>query len=304
MLGAIDTYKAALTISPDRADALSNLGAAYVRLGQFDDAIAQYEAALKSDPVNTTVRLNLALAYYKSARPNQAIPQLKRVVASDPQARERVSRARRLLPADRAGPGSRRAPEAARGAVRERPRVCLPARHGAAAHRRRGRGAEVRRSRVRRRRVRRSALADGHRASRPARLSGREDGAPARRAAQSAAPDRALAVRPCAAGARGAGRRGARLPQGARTERQRLRGEPAAREPAEGRAEVRGGVDLPRARDDRFVRPTSPRASCSPRLRLQTGQVDEAVADARSDRQGGARCSSKCTCSWRPPTTA
>jgi tetratricopeptide (TPR) repeat protein len=87
VLGAIDTYKAALTIVPDRADALSNLGAAYVRLGQFDDAIAQYEAALKADATNSTVRLNLALAYYKSARPNQAIPQLKRVVASEPEAK-------------------------------------------------------------------------------------------------------------------------------------------------------------------------------------------------------------------------
>jgi tetratricopeptide (TPR) repeat protein len=86
-LGAIETYKAALAIDPTRTDALSNLGAAYVRLGQFDDAIAQYQAALKSDPGNNTVRLNLALAHYKSARPNQAIPQLKRVVASDPQAK-------------------------------------------------------------------------------------------------------------------------------------------------------------------------------------------------------------------------
>jgi tetratricopeptide (TPR) repeat protein len=87
MLGAIDTYKAALTIAPDRADALSNLGAAYVRLGQFDDAVAQYQAALKVEPANNTVRLNLALAYYKSARPNEAIPELKRVVASDPDMR-------------------------------------------------------------------------------------------------------------------------------------------------------------------------------------------------------------------------
>jgi tetratricopeptide (TPR) repeat protein len=87
ILGAIDTYKAALAISPTRADALSNLGAAYVRLGQFDDAIAQYEAALKSDPGSNAVRLNLALAYYKSARPNLAIPQLKRVVATEPEAK-------------------------------------------------------------------------------------------------------------------------------------------------------------------------------------------------------------------------
>src|SRR5918995_2244513 len=61
MLGAIDTYKAALTLIPDRADALSNLGAAYVRLGQFDDGIREYEAALKANPLSNTVRLNLAL---------------------------------------------------------------------------------------------------------------------------------------------------------------------------------------------------------------------------------------------------
>jgi tetratricopeptide (TPR) repeat protein len=87
ILGAIDTYKAALTLNPERTDALSNLGAAYVRLGQYDEAVAQYEAALKHDPLNNTVRLNLALAYYKSARPQHAIPQLKRVIASDPEAR-------------------------------------------------------------------------------------------------------------------------------------------------------------------------------------------------------------------------
>jgi tetratricopeptide (TPR) repeat protein len=87
VLGAIESYQAALAIVPDRADALSNLGAAYVRLGQYDDAIKQYEAALTSDPMSQTIRLNLALAYYKSARPNQAIPHLKRVVSSDPSAR-------------------------------------------------------------------------------------------------------------------------------------------------------------------------------------------------------------------------
>jgi tetratricopeptide (TPR) repeat protein len=87
ILGAIDTYKAALTIAPGRPDALSNLGAAYVRLGQYDDAVAQYEEALKADPDGTPIRLNLALAYYKSARPSDAIPHLRRVVASDPEAR-------------------------------------------------------------------------------------------------------------------------------------------------------------------------------------------------------------------------
>jgi tetratricopeptide (TPR) repeat protein len=87
LIGAIDAYKTALSIDPTRVDALSNLGAAYVHLGQFDDAIAQYDAALKVDPSNATVRLNLALAYYKSGRPNEAIKPLKIVVATNPDAK-------------------------------------------------------------------------------------------------------------------------------------------------------------------------------------------------------------------------
>ena len=87
LLGAIDSYKAALVVSPGRPDALSNLGAAYVRLGQFDDAVKAYEEALKADSTAASVRMNLALAYYKSARPNEAIVQLKRVLASEPEAK-------------------------------------------------------------------------------------------------------------------------------------------------------------------------------------------------------------------------
>ena len=87
LIGAIDAYKTALSIDATRADALSNLGAAYVHLGQFDDAIAQYDAALKIEPSNATVRLNLALAYYKSGRPNEAIRPLKIVVATNPDAK-------------------------------------------------------------------------------------------------------------------------------------------------------------------------------------------------------------------------
>ena len=87
LIGAIDAYKTALSIDGTRVDALSNLGAAYVHLGQFDDAIAQYDAALTIDPSNATVRLNLALAYYKSGRPNEAIQPLKMVVATNPEAK-------------------------------------------------------------------------------------------------------------------------------------------------------------------------------------------------------------------------
>jgi tetratricopeptide (TPR) repeat protein len=63
------------------------MGAAYVRLGQFDDAIRHYEAALQLDPTATSVRTNLALAYYKSARPDRAIPQLRQILAGEPESR-------------------------------------------------------------------------------------------------------------------------------------------------------------------------------------------------------------------------
>jgi tetratricopeptide (TPR) repeat protein len=85
VIGAVEGYKTALSIDPNRVDALSNLGAAYVHLGQFDDAIAQYTRALGIDPANATVRMNLALAFYKSARPNEAVQPLKMVVATAPE---------------------------------------------------------------------------------------------------------------------------------------------------------------------------------------------------------------------------
>jgi tetratricopeptide (TPR) repeat protein len=87
ILGAIDAYRAGLAIAPTRVDALSNLGAAYVRLGRYDEAIKQYEAALNADALDNAVRLNLALAYYKSARPAEAIPQLKRVISANREAK-------------------------------------------------------------------------------------------------------------------------------------------------------------------------------------------------------------------------
>jgi tetratricopeptide (TPR) repeat protein len=83
-IGAIDAYKTVLSIDPKRLDAMSNMGAAYVHLGQFDDGIAQYKAALALDPQNLQVRLNLGLAFYKSGRVHAAIDPLK-AVADSPQ---------------------------------------------------------------------------------------------------------------------------------------------------------------------------------------------------------------------------
>jgi tetratricopeptide (TPR) repeat protein len=85
MLGAIDAYAAALRIQPEHAGVRSNLGAAYVKLGKFDDAIEQYRSALRSDPSNATVRFNLALAYYKASRLPEATTEFEAIVAASPE---------------------------------------------------------------------------------------------------------------------------------------------------------------------------------------------------------------------------
>jgi tetratricopeptide (TPR) repeat protein len=83
---AVREYQAFLERHPDVADVRSNLGAAYVRLGFLDKAIAQYRRALElgnaTDP--TTIRFNLGLAYYKAARLEEATRALSRVLAARP----------------------------------------------------------------------------------------------------------------------------------------------------------------------------------------------------------------------------
>jgi tetratricopeptide (TPR) repeat protein len=82
ILGAIDAYTAALRMEPGHSGVRSNLGAAYVKLGKYEEAIEQYREALKSDGANPTVRFNLALAYYKAARLPEAIEGFETVLAS------------------------------------------------------------------------------------------------------------------------------------------------------------------------------------------------------------------------------
>ena len=84
ILGAVDAYSAALRIQPDHPGVRSNLGAAYVRLGKYDQAIEQYKAALRADATNPAFRFNLGLAYYKAARLPEAIEAFQAVVSASP----------------------------------------------------------------------------------------------------------------------------------------------------------------------------------------------------------------------------
>jgi tetratricopeptide (TPR) repeat protein len=85
VLGAIDAYTAALRLQPDHPGVRSNLGAAYVKLGKYDEAIEQYRHALRIDGANPTVRFNLALAYYKAARIPEAVAGFEAVLAAHPE---------------------------------------------------------------------------------------------------------------------------------------------------------------------------------------------------------------------------
>jgi Flp pilus assembly protein TadD len=83
-LGAIHYYTAVLEKQPARIEALSNLGAAYMKLGRFDEAIAQYRKALAVQPEAVGVRLNLGLAFYKSDRAAAAAPEFEAVLKVAP----------------------------------------------------------------------------------------------------------------------------------------------------------------------------------------------------------------------------
>ncbi len=83
ILGAIAAYEAALKLEPENAGAHSNLGAALVRLGRYDQAITHYRKAMAIDPANGLFQFNLALAEYKSGDIPGAATELKHVVDTD-----------------------------------------------------------------------------------------------------------------------------------------------------------------------------------------------------------------------------
>ena len=95
LIGAVDEYRIVLQSTPDRADVHSNLGAAYVALGRFDDGMREYREALRLDPNNPTYHFNLGLALYKGSRHEDAVPEFQRALVLDPSNRNAL-----LLEAD------------------------------------------------------------------------------------------------------------------------------------------------------------------------------------------------------------
>lgn len=84
VIGAIDYYEQCLKLTPWRLEARSNLGAALVKLGRFEDAVEQYRKALETDPGQLAIRFNLGLALYKSGHAEEASTEFGQVLERDP----------------------------------------------------------------------------------------------------------------------------------------------------------------------------------------------------------------------------
>jgi tetratricopeptide (TPR) repeat protein len=74
---AAEAYIEFLKVRPDEVAGLSNLGVVLVKLGRYDEAIAEYEAAERLLPNDPRIELNLALAYSKSGRLTEAAVKLE-----------------------------------------------------------------------------------------------------------------------------------------------------------------------------------------------------------------------------------
>lgn len=86
LAAAAEAYRKSLALDSSSIAAHSNLGAALVGLGRFEEAVPEYLKALEGAPAQyrPVLRRNLALAYYKSGRMNDAAPILVALHEADP----------------------------------------------------------------------------------------------------------------------------------------------------------------------------------------------------------------------------
>jgi tetratricopeptide (TPR) repeat protein len=82
--GAVTEYREFLKMHPEATVIHSNLGAALVGLGRFEEAIPEYKIALKQSPGMESARLNLGLVYYKMGQIAEAASQFEKVHAKNP----------------------------------------------------------------------------------------------------------------------------------------------------------------------------------------------------------------------------
>jgi uncharacterized membrane protein YjgN (DUF898 family) len=81
---AIASYKEVLRIKPDDADAHYNLGYVYRELGQYEEAIASFKKSIRIKPDDADAHYNLGVAYDESGQYEEAIASYKEVLRIKP----------------------------------------------------------------------------------------------------------------------------------------------------------------------------------------------------------------------------
>jgi tetratricopeptide (TPR) repeat protein len=86
---AADALDRALALEAGRLDYLMLRGNTRVRLGRFDDAIADYGRCIDLDPVHAEAFYAMGMAHYNKRDYDEAITWLKRYLEIDPRSEKR-----------------------------------------------------------------------------------------------------------------------------------------------------------------------------------------------------------------------
>ncbi len=82
---AIDAYQRALQLDPGAAQAHSNLGAVFTRIGHLAEAQAHLNHALTTHPTMATALMNLAMLHESANRPADALAAYDRLLEKEPE---------------------------------------------------------------------------------------------------------------------------------------------------------------------------------------------------------------------------
>src|SRR5215203_4785562 len=80
---AVKSYKQAINLKADYADAHYNLGDAYFQLTQYKKAIEAYKQAIRYRPESARTQNNIGTAYYKLGDRKKAIQAYKEAIRLD-----------------------------------------------------------------------------------------------------------------------------------------------------------------------------------------------------------------------------
>jgi predicted TPR repeat methyltransferase len=83
--GAIESYKQAINIDPNCAEAYNNIGNIYKDAGNLDSAIENYQIAIELDPVLFAAHNNLGISLERSGKTEAAVKSFKQARKLDPE---------------------------------------------------------------------------------------------------------------------------------------------------------------------------------------------------------------------------